>query len=119
MITGSGASCSVVVEIQQSQATPRDVRGSIKPGCAVASRFYARLVERIPWDIAGQASFVTTSFTYPYVSYTYRASLTGTVEGSPPSRISAAVSPFTNPERGTGADRSWLHLTKGGVTVPH
>jgi photosystem II stability/assembly factor-like uncharacterized protein len=84
-----GRSCSVKVEIEQ-QAGASQVAGRMEADCIFAL-FEAQLVEGSPWGLSGAAHFSDVADDY----CSYRAYLSGFVEGSPVSRIAASTSEFT------------------------
>ena len=87
--------CPVTVEIAQPDGGS-SVTGSIQPrNCgpfvsAIAIE-YARLVEGLPWKIDGSLRY-NSVWGYPYG--TWSATMSGSLEGSPVSRISAITSDF-------------------------
>src|SRR5262245_33981102 len=104
--SGNSAACSARVEIEQPNGA-REITGSIEARCARAS-FYGQLVEGMPWRIVGTAQ-TGSSYTYPYITYT--ASLRGSVDGSPASRMSVTTGACPNHGR-RGGDAMELDLKK-------
>ena len=105
-IDTNNRSCPVAIEIEQPGAG-REFYGSVQTDCTEAS-LYAKLVEGLPWRIEGYAIY-TGSWGYNY--YTYRASLSGFVEGSPASRIRLGASRFTTDRGGIGPPGFHLEIT--------
>ena len=83
----SGGTCPVTVEIQQD-GTATEVTGRIVSDC-FAAQFYARLSAGPSWQLSGSAHFSTLDD-----DCSYQASLSGKVEGSPPSRMTMSTADF-------------------------
>lgn len=97
----NGRRSPVTVKFEQRGPDLRVVSGSMTrfncDGCGT-NQIYARLVEALPWGITGTVSYKSV-WCYPY--YDYSASLTGSLEGSPVSRISARTGPFKSNRAGS------------------
>lgn len=112
-VTCEGRSGPVTVKFEQTDSV---VNGSTRWGgsgicnsCGSTALIYARLVEGLPWSISGTVSY-KSSLCYPY--YDYSAVLTGSLEGSPVSRISARTGTFKSKQApgGKADERSGIQL---------
>ncbi len=117
MKSGNRSTRPVTVAIDQP-AGGKSVTGTIKTadcsqGCQeweLSIHINAVLEEASPWKIQGSANYHQI-FSYPYLNYS--APLSGTLEGSPASQISATTSDFQAAHQGgPGAEALRLEVAR-------